>query len=220
MWCVNTFAYLPHLGKHWLGHFSLHTCTDTSPERLSEGFKDGRRIWVSMPSPRLPFPRAQSCVPKAKVGVLCAQLLWVSPHGPWELERGCGDRGRASLGGWVSPASHRPRPRQTGKWKTTRLSCVSPPHSCPDMGSAGNSRHNQRRQVFPGDTIHDDPLHAELSAPPERWDPTPSPPKAVGRSPTLDKRSQLPTHLPLTPAREFVGWWGLRNPRVWSWLCC
>lgn len=33
-------------------------------------------------------------------------------------------------------------------------------NSLPDPGSAGNSRHAQWRQIFPGDTFHDDPLHA------------------------------------------------------------
>lgn len=30
---------------------------------------------------------------------------------------------------------------------------------CPRPGSAGNSRHIQRRQNFPGDAFHDDPVY-------------------------------------------------------------
>lgn len=42
------------------------------------------------------------------------------------------------------------------------------PNPSPNLASAGNSRQTQRRQDFPGDPFHDDPVHTELSTPPER----------------------------------------------------
>lgn len=138
---------------------------------LQGGFQRNLRmeggLWISMPSACLPVPWATVLWPQGQGGItpLCQPTA---------------SRGAGGKGGGRGPCQP---PLVAGaarlltalglvtdmKENNNQAVLVSPlPNPRPGPGSAGNSRHFQRRQNVPGDAVHDDPVHTQLSAPPER----------------------------------------------------
>lgn len=164
----------------------------------------------------LALARADPVSPRLRWECFVNSILWVSPivPGSWT---GCGEP-RKGLLGWLAWPSFSPRPDEHGSRENSKLSCVLCLHSTflPLLGSAGNGRHTSGRTIFPGDTVHDDPLHG-LSAPPERVRPN-SPPKAVGKSQPASKRSSC---LPPAPYPSKGVCWLVRTQETEvCWLCC
>ena len=68
--------------------FLAHMHRHTSPERLSEGFKMEEESESPCPVPACLSPGPIPVSPRLRWG---CSVLGVSPRGPWEPERGCGD---------------------------------------------------------------------------------------------------------------------------------
>lgn len=151
-------------GSTWLGHFPCTPADLLPPGAFQKGLRT-EELRVPMPSACWPSLGRQSRGPEARLEVPHARPSCVRPEGSWELEEGTRRLRKgpvsAFLGGLAQLLTSL-GPGKDMKVNNNQGFLVSSlPNPCPHphLGSAGNSRHTQWRQNFPGDPFHDDPVH-------------------------------------------------------------